>query len=162
MQRVVVLEAELLELALHEAEIQVLRLVLLLRAAELTLEIGDLPCDLSGGRAHARVGKRLHRLLVRRVGVEPLLLGGDRVLQVLDLEAVELRLELLPRPAEDVVVGDAPERPDEEQQRRDEPDGAVGALLVVDRRRAAGHLPAHARCSSRRPTQKSAQPVTAM
>src|SRR5207253_3502691 len=129
----------LLEPALDEAEVQVLRLVLLLGAPEVALEVGDLPGVVTRRYAGARVGERLHRLLVRRVGVEPLLLAGDRVLQALDLQAIELRLVLLPRPAEDVVVGDAPERADEEQQRGDEPDGAVGALLVVDRGVATRH-----------------------
>ena len=102
-------------------------------------EVGDLARVLAGRHAGVRVGERLRRLPVGGVGVEPLLLGGDRVLQAPDLQAVELRLVLLPRPAEDVVVGDAPEGADEEQQRGDEPDGAVRPLLVVDRGVAAGH-----------------------
>src|SRR5207249_498120 len=104
--------------------------------------------------------------LVGRVGVEPGLLGADRVLQALDLEAVELGLELLPRPAEDVVIRHRPQGADEEEQRTDEPECAVGALLVVEGGGvAARHLrprapprPAQPRGSRSRPSAKKARP----
>src|SRR5439155_1251050 len=83
--------------------------------------------------------RRLHRALVLWLGVETLLLVPDRVLQAVYLEPVELRLPLLPRPAEDVVVGDRPQRADEEEERRDEPERPVGALLVVEDGGAARH-----------------------
>src|SRR5206468_11681317 len=50
-ERVVVLGAQLLELALHEAEIEVLRLVLVLRLRQAALELGDLPRTLARGDA---------------------------------------------------------------------------------------------------------------
>src|SRR5439155_21213648 len=140
-ERVVVLEAQLLELALDEAEAEVLVLVLLLRRAQRALQLGDLARALARRDALAGLVERLGGGLVLRVGVETLLLVRDRVLQAGDLEPVELRLPLLPRPAEDVVVGDRPQRADEEEERGDEPERPVGALLLVE----DGSLPRHQR-----------------
>src|SRR5207245_1297901 len=139
-ERVVVLEAQLLELALHEPEIEVLLLVLMLRLRQFALQLGDLPCTLARGDAPLGVLERLGRGLVLRIRVETLLLVRDRILQTADLEPVELRLPLLPRPAEDVVVGDRPQRADEEEERADEPERPVGALLLVEDGSAAWHL----------------------
>ena len=132
MEGVVVEEAQLLELALHEAKVQILALVLLLRPPDLALEVRDLPRVLTRGDARLRLGERLRRRLIVGIGVQALLLGGHRVLQMPDLEAVELGLEFLPRPTEDVVVGDRPQRPHEEEQRHDEPEGPVGPFFIVD------------------------------
>ena len=87
---------------------------------------------LTRGDARLRLGERLRRRLIVGIGVQALLLSGHRVLQMPDLEAVELGLEFLPRPTEDVVVGDRPQRPHEEEQRHDEPEGPVGPFFIVD------------------------------
>ena len=153
--------APLLELALHEAEVQVLRLVLALRLLELGAERRELRGVLTRGHAGARVVDRLGRGLVRRVRVEPLLLLRDAVLDALDLEAAELGLELLPGPPEDVVVRHGPERADEQQQRAHEPQRPVGALLVVQGSvLASGHLASQLRGSISRPIANRARPVS--
>src|SRR5207248_4527348 len=84
-ERVVVFEAQLLELALHEPEIEVLLLVLMLRLRQFALDLGDLPRTLARGAALLRVLERLGRGLVLGIGVEAVLLGLDRVLEPADL-----------------------------------------------------------------------------
>src|SRR5207247_8952941 len=106
---------------LSERWIEARLLVLVLRLRQCALQLGDLPCTLARGDAPLGVLERLGRGLVLRIRVETLLLVRHRVLQTADLEPVELRLPLLPRPAEDVVVGDRPQRADEEEERGDEP-----------------------------------------
>src|SRR5262249_21391232 len=98
-----------------------------------------------------------------------------------DLEPIELALILLPRSPEDVIVGDRPQRPHQEQEGAEQPQRPVRALLVVSRQRLPRHLlklrsdtaragdgaGARARMavpdrgSSRRPSQNSAAPLTA-
>ena len=72
------------------------------------------------------------RLLVRGVGGQPRILRGDRLLDPLDLHPSELRLVVLPGPAEEVVVRDRPEARHEEQQGQDQPHARVRALFLVD------------------------------
>jgi hypothetical protein len=161
-ERVVVEEPPLLELALHEAEVQVLALVGEPGPAELRLEPREPAGLLARGDAAPGLLEDLRRLLVGGVGVEPPLLVRDRLLEAPDLQAVERRLVLLPGTAEDVVVDDRPQRADEEEQRADEPDRPVGALLVVEYGFAtAGHLPPQLLGSMSRPTPKRARPLSA-
>src|SRR5207253_2806597 len=89
----------------------------ILRRLHRALERLDLPRTLARGDALLGVLERLGRALVLGIRVETLLLVRHRRLQAVDLEPVELRLPLLPRPAEDVVVGDRPQRADEEEER---------------------------------------------
>jgi hypothetical protein len=128
---VVVAEAQLLELALHEPEVQVLTLVLQESGVQLALEARDLLGRVAGGLLDARRRELLHDLLVLRVGVQPRLLGADLVLEVADLDPVEAGLVLLPGAAKEVVVGHRPERADEQEHGEDQPERAVRALLVV-------------------------------
>src|SRR4030095_12445536 len=81
-------EAQLLELALHEAEAQVLALVLEDGGVELTLEARELLRRRTGRDVLARGGELLLRLLVRLVGIQPILLGLDLVLEAADLAPV--------------------------------------------------------------------------
>jgi hypothetical protein len=156
-ERVVVEVAPLLEVALDEAEVQVLLEILDLERLDLRLERRDLLRCVTGVDARLRGGDLLRGFLIGRVGLEPRLLVGDLLLDGVDLEAGEAALPLLPGPTEEVVVGERPETAHEQHERQHQPDRAVGTSS--SRGIASCHGSAHALRSRTRPARKKPSPL---
>src|SRR5262249_32118564 len=89
MERVVGLEAQLLQPAVDEGAVRFLAQVLLLRELPLAPQVGDAARRLARRRVPLRIRERLRGRLVRRIRVEPRLLRPDRLLELRHLEPVE-------------------------------------------------------------------------
>jgi hypothetical protein len=138
--RVLELVLRLLDLALDDADLEVPLELLHLRALEFAFESADLLRVLTARDRRLGLAELLHDLLIGLVRRQSLVLGRDLRAHGVALDREEIRLILLPRTAEDVVVPHRPDRPGEQQPDDDQEDGAVGFLLLV-LVRVQGHRP---------------------